>query len=147
MKTTGSLLLIFSLMILVSCKTARERKAAQNDPGLPLGELVDDLEQYGNSADCSIMKVAVEGNIMTINVEYSGGCEKHEFRLLGSVMIQKSLPPRRGIRLWHDNKGDSCRGIVEEELKFDISAFAYEGGEIMLDLTGWATPISYTQAK
>lgn len=147
MKTTKSLLLIFSLMILLSCKTARERKAAQNDSELPMAELVDDLEPFTNSADCSIMKVGVEGNIMTINVEYSGGCEKHEFRLLGSTYIQKSLPPRRGITLWHDNKGDSCRGIVDEELKFDISAFAYEGGEIILDLTGWATPISYTQVK
>jgi hypothetical protein len=142
-----ALRLSFSVLILMSCKVAREKRAETKGTGYPKAELVANFDAFRNSASCSILKVSIEGNTMILDVEYSGGCEEHVFKLYGSEMIQKSLPPQRGIMLWHDNKGDSCRSIVNEQLKFDISAFAYEGGEIILNLDGWATPISYTQAK
>jgi hypothetical protein len=139
--------LSFSVLILMSCKAGREKSNETKGSGYPKAELVANFDAFKNSASCSILKVTIEGNTMTIDVEYSGGCEEHVFKLYGSEMIQKSLPPQRGIMLWHDNKGDSCRSIVNEQLKFDISAFAYEGGEIILNLDGWKAPISYTKVN
>lgn len=139
--------LVLSVLVLTSCKAARERRSEKTESIYPKAELVASFDDYKNSASCSILKVGLEGNILTIDVEYSGGCEEHTFKLVGVEMIMKSLPPQRGVMLWHDNKDDSCRSIVNEQLKFDISALAYEGGEIMLNLDGWATPISYTRAE
>jgi hypothetical protein len=144
--------LSLGILLLTSCKVAKEKRSEEKgaetkDTGYPKAELVANFDAYKNSASCSIVSVNIEGNTMILDVEYSGGCEEHSFKLLGSEMIQKSLPPKRGIMLWHDNKGDSCRSIVNEQLKFDISNLAYAGGEIILNLDGWATPISYTQAK
>ena len=147
-----ALTLSIGSLVMMSCKVAREKRSETKgsetkDSGDPRAELVANFDAYRNSASCTILKVIIDGNTMILDVEYSGGCEEHEFKLLGSEMIQKSLPPKRGVMLWHDNKGDSCRSIVNEQLKFDISALAYTGGEIILNLDGWATPISYTQAK
>lgn len=141
------LALTLILTVLISCKTGRDGKSKPEENQLPKAELVSDFEPYSNSDECSILDVAVTENIMTLKVQYSGGCEKHEFKLIGSEMILKSFPPQRGIVLWHDNKGDSCRSIEEVELKFDISVFSYEGGEIMLNLQGWNEQISYTATK
>ncbi len=131
----------------MSCKSVREKKQDKNGGTVPSAILVENMDQYRNNADFSITAVSVEGNVMSIDVEYSGGCQEHEFKLLGMKAIQKSMPPKRGVFLYHNSNGDNCRSIVEEKLKFDISVLAYEGGEIILNLDTWANPISYTKAK
>ncbi|MBK9192927.1 MAG: hypothetical protein IPM77_16305 [Crocinitomicaceae bacterium] len=131
----------------MSCKSVREKKQDKNGGTVPSAILVENMDEYRNNADFSITAVSVEGNVMSIDVEYSGGCQEHEFKLLGMKAIQKSMPPKRGIFLYHNSNGDNCRSIVEEKLKFDISVLAYEGGEIILNLDTWANPISYTKAK
>ncbi|MBK7129669.1 MAG: hypothetical protein IPM74_05800 [Crocinitomicaceae bacterium] len=123
------------------------KNKSQQQVVYPQAVLVENPDAYAESADFSIMAVSIEGNVMSISVEYSGGCEKHSWELVGSESIQKSLPPKRGVRLIHQNNGDSCRSIVEENLKFDISVLAYEGGEIILNLQGWANALSYTKAN
>ncbi len=107
------------------------------------GKLVDDFSPYDKSVAINILAVKVNGNVLVIDVSYSGGCEKHEFELIGSKSIQKSLPPKRGIKLYHNANGESCRELINQTLSFDISEFAYPGGEIMLLLEGYLTPISY----
>ncbi|MBL7898677.1 MAG: hypothetical protein JNJ99_09095 [Crocinitomicaceae bacterium] len=144
-------ILFFVMLALVltgmSCKSMREKKQEKNGGSIPSAILVENMDEYRDNADFTITAVGVEGNIMTIDVQYSGGCQKHEFTLIGMKAIQKSLPPKRGVILFHNSNGDNCRSIVEEKLQFDISVLAYEGGEIILNLDTWATPISYTKTK
>ena len=71
----------------------------------------------------------------------------HEFELVGNKMITKSLPPKRGIFLYHNGNGDHCREHVTEELQFDITVFAYLDQEIVIRLQGWEPYISYTLVK
>ena len=99
-----------------------------------------------SSSPVTIQTASVDGNIMTIEVEYSGGCKDHDFDLIGSAAIMKSLPAQRGIELVHKLSDDTCRELVTEELEFDISEFAYQkedGSEIMLLLNGYKGKISY----
>lgn len=140
---------VLSALILtgMSCKSMKEKKQDKNDKSIPSAILVENMDEYRNNADFSITAVAIEGNIMNIDVQYSGGCQEHEFKLLGMKAIQKSLPPKRGVFLYHNSNGDNCRSIVEEKLQFDISVLAYEGVEIILNLDSWATPISYTKSN
>lgn len=51
-----------------------------------------------------IRTATISGNLMTIDISYSGGCEKHSFLLEGSSTIAKSMPAVRGIRLIHQGK-------------------------------------------
>ena len=106
--------------------------------------LVDGADAYKDNATTTINSATIDQNNLTLEVSYSGGCEEHEFSLMGSKMIQKSLPPKRGIFLYHQNNGDSCRELKEETLVFDISEFAYESGEIILILDGYKEELSYS---
>lgn len=91
-----------------------------------------------SSAPFDLLKTSIEGNILTIEVSYSGGCNEHEFKLYFDGNYQKSLPPKVNFILTHDNKGDACRSIVEKTLKFDISKSQYTGGkEMMVSVEGF----------
>lgn len=131
--------------VFIQCNSLKKNKSNKVEE-YPKAELVKDFENMGESANVNILNVNVEGNLMKLSISYSGGCEKHTFKLIGSEAIQKSLPPKRGIMLYHNSNNDSCREMKEENLIFDISAFAYPEGEIILNLQGWENPISYTAA-
>ena len=86
----------------------------------------------------TIKKSKIEGNTLTLIVEYSGGCEVHDFELLTKKLYRKSLPPQLDLFLKHDNKGDACREIKESILSFDISQAQYPDGktkEVVLRIT------------
>ena len=143
---------VWTCLVLIAtttaCATAREKKQKKEDTAsMPAAELIENLEEYRKSDPFTILAVRVAENTMELDVEFSGGCENHEFKLYGSTMLMKSLPPKRGILLWHNANGDSCRSIEQRTLKFNITALAYAGGEVILNLDGWKEPISYTQSK
>ncbi len=145
MKLTSlkSLLFTGALFSLVACKNPQEIVEPEAIVSVPSAELVLDMNAYGGSAPLGIENVTITGNKMSISVKYSGGCEKHEFKLIGHKMISKSIPPQRSIKLYHNDFGDSCRELIEEVLVFEISTFAYDDNEIVLRLDGFQEPIRY----
>jgi len=91
------------------------------------------------SDNFTILDVHIDGNLMHLTVEYSGGCGEHKFEVLGSKAIMKSLPPLRPVLIIHDAGGDNCRALIKEQMTVDISEFAYQqvdGSEIMLVMEG-----------
>jgi hypothetical protein len=74
----------------------------------------------------NIEKVVIKGNKILIDVSYSGGCKDHEFQLIGSEMVAKSMPPQRAIILVHKANEDMCRAMIMKTLEFDISNLAYK---------------------
>jgi hypothetical protein len=102
--------------------------------------LVDMLEEKPKSDPFTLIDVHVDDmNKLHITVEYSGGCKPHEFQVLGSKAILKSLPAQRPIMITHNANGDDCRAIIREEILVDISDFAYtkeNGSEIILLIDG-----------
>lgn len=95
----------------------------------------------------SISDVRVKGNKMLIDVSYSGGCEKHQFQLIGSTMISKSMPPIRAIQLVHTANGDKCKMNVFKTLEVDLKELSHKqeaGSKIYLTLGGWNQQIEYT---
>lgn len=94
----------------------------------------------------TISNATLDGNVLSIEVSYSGGCDEHDFQLYGSMAVMKSMPPKRAIKLVHNANGDSCRELKEETLMFDISDLAMSqtaGSEIVLLLDGYKEPINY----
>jgi hypothetical protein len=143
MKISNLLLISLISVISISCGN-RDKETTSIDVVTKEGIVVTDYSEYRDNANTIINKVAVEGNVLKLNVSYSGGCAEHEFSLLGSKMISKSLPPQRGIMLYHKDNEDSCRELIDEDLAFDITKFAYLDSEIILKLEGWSEGISYT---
>jgi len=143
-KISLKLVVICTLLIVSSaCKNRKEIVEEPVQVTIPSAELVMDMRVYGGSAPTGIDNVTIAGNKMSIHIRYSGGCEKHDFQLVGHKIISSSKPAQRSIKLFHNDHGDSCRELIEEVLVFEISAFAYDESEIILLMDGYEKPISY----
>ena len=107
-----------------------------------------ELGKYPSQSDqVDILDAKISGNIITLKIGYSGGCKNHEFSIIGSQMISKSLPPIRNIQLIHNSNDDNCKSYITQNLEYDISNLAYKkvnGSVIILKLNGWKDRIVYT---
>ncbi|MGZ4061154.1 MAG: hypothetical protein ACXVPU_19135, partial [Bacteroidia bacterium] len=77
----------------------------------------------------NVDSLAVNGDILSIFVNYGGGCKEHTFELVSDGMYSKSLPPQISVCLKHTNNSDNCRKLVMRELKFNISKLKYTGSK------------------
>lgn len=129
-------------VLLFACNNTKE--VLDVDPINVKKAQIGDITQQ--SAQTTVTAVNLDGNILSLDVEYSGGCKDHSFEFIGSAAIMKSLPPKRVVKLVHNSNGDTCRELVSETIKFDIRALAVTettGSEIILMLDGVKEPISY----
>ena len=137
---------LFSILavsaLLFACNNTKE--VLDVDPINVKKAQIGDVTQ--ESAQTTISSVKLEGNILSLDIEYSGGCKDHSFEFVGSAAIMKSLPPKRAVKLVHNSNGDTCRELISETIKFDIRALAVTettGSEITLLLDGVKESISY----
>ena len=139
-----------SLLILTACATMKKTKKMDqsshtNQPTSEIG--VAQIGKPAVSDMCTIERAKLTGNILELTVSYSGGCEVHQFELIGNPNIAKSLPPIRSIELVHKSNGDACKAKMEETLRFNLSNLAYQqetGSVIKLNLSGWKDQLIYT---
>jgi len=129
------------LMFTISCANSKRADKKAMKEVLPV-VLTNDFSSYArNSSDTQIINTFLADSILTLNISYSGGCEKHSFELIGSKMIQRSLPPVRGIMLIHHANNDDCRELIKQELRFNVNKFKFQSDGIMLNLKGWGPKI------
>ena len=151
--------LLFFLVFIFSCKTQKNNqrcilsKKQLTDTTLK-ATLVNNssylLKKENGSDPIKILDAKIIKNQLILSVSYSGGCEKHNFKITGDSSISKSLPPIRSVELFHFANGDACKKLIIEELLIDLSELAYkqeEGSEIYLSLNGWDQKISYVFKK
>ena len=122
-----------------------EQSSNTNQPTSEL--LVAQIGKPAVSESCTIQEASINGNVLRVTVSYSGGCENHQFELVGSPNISKSLPPIRSIELVHKSNGDACKKKIEETLRFNLANLAYKqesGSVIKLNLNGWKEQLIYT---
>jgi hypothetical protein len=149
MKSAGLILLSLMMLNFSACKLCKNKDkevADKSTPQTTIQKIIvdDNFTTPANNVSSDIIKTSIEGNILTIEVSYSGGCEEHDFKLYFNGMYKKSLPPKADFVLVHDNKGDACRSIVEKKLKFDISASQYVGSKEMMVTVNGFQEMSYT---
>jgi hypothetical protein len=137
--------------ILVGCGTQKEIESvdetAINVDSKPEKEIIiATLGEPKRSDAITINSARIEGNLMYLIVEYSGGCQEHAFELTGSFAVAKSIPPQRGIQLYHNANGDNCRALITDTLIANIEALAAaptKGSEIFLNLEGYGKQLKY----
>lgn len=158
------IIFILSLLVFASCKTAKNTSSENNQTKLEQsnneGGIVERkhepiqikaevgrIELREQTTGVQIIKSRVEGNTLYLKIGYSGGCTKHDFKVIGNPMISKSLPPIRRVELVHLNNGDTCREYIEQQLIIDVSNLAYQqetGSKIKLQFSGIEEMIMYT---
>jgi len=78
-----------------------------------------DLSSIG--AGYIIDSVKLNKDILSIFVNYSGGCKEHIFELYSNGKYAKSLPAQMTLCLRHTNNDDNCRMLLLREYKFNIA--------------------------
>lgn len=137
MKRLRNLGFVVFTLIFIGCGNTDKIPKGEGSTGEKNAIMVTDREPYQNSASTNILNVTLEGDLLALDVSYSGGCEEHSFELLGNPYLMKSFPPKRGVQLYHNSNGDSCRELIEETLLFNISILGVPNGEVHLMLDGW----------
>jgi hypothetical protein len=103
-------------------------------------------EVGGKTDHYNIISAEIEGVLLFITVEYSGGCAHHTFEFVGNRATSKSIPPQRSVMLFHENGGDMCEAMVTRNIEIDISELAMKqekGNEIILNLEGYNEPLKF----
>ena len=70
-----------------------------------------------------VQEARIEGDVLTVVVGYSGGCEAHQFALLASLAATRSIPPQHRLKLLHQGNGDGCEAYLTSALRFDLTPF------------------------
>ena len=69
----------------------------------------------------TINAATLQGDTLTINVSYSGGCEAHTFTLVAEERFLESFPVQLRVSLAHNANGDTCEALITEDHTFNLT--------------------------
>ena len=144
-----SMLMMLVSLVFVQCKSRKGDKSTKAADGKMIPSIIVNTEFVAPEKNhpFTVKSTSIDGHILNVEVEYSGGCEKHNFTLHTNKMYMKSMPPKLGIFLKHDNGGDNCREMKTEQLQFDLQACQYptdrEEYSVMLMMNNWKGQLEY----
>jgi len=72
----------------------------------------------------------INNQYLIINFSYGGGCQKHEFYLIGSEEYMESYPVQTNILLSHNSNNDSCLAWFTEVKIFDLTPLQHQYQEL-----------------
>lgn len=143
MKIVAILMISLSVISCGTKKNASKNTDASN--GIKVTAVEGELAKESDPI-MSVDTAYIVDNTLFVDLTYSGGCEKHDFKVIGSLAIAKSYPPIRAVQIVHNANGDSCREVKKASLEIDVTAIAYQqkdGSEIYFTLDGWNDRIYY----
>ena len=114
--------------------------------------LDENLYQNASKDSFSIHDLKLINDILAINITYSGGCEDHEFFLIGTKNFMESYPVQVTILLSHDANNDPCDALINKRLNYNLTplkdawqqAYQNDSGTISILLEGYEKSIIYT---
>jgi hypothetical protein len=131
------------LLLFVACRTKQEvSKTSQ----LQVKELIVDKEFHPIEAEnFSIYSASIDGDILTLSVNYHGGKAFHEFELLFNGIYMKSMPPQVNLFLKHSHTPENCEKLISETVHFDLKNLRLgEKGTVIIRLAGYTERLEYT---
>lgn len=140
----------FICVCVIGCeRDGGELVAISND--VPLVEIenwgtvviADKADNWGTD-DYALNAATLVGDTLTLNVSYSGGCERHDFTLVAAQEFMESDPVQLRVTLAHDANNDACEAYPTEDYHFDLGAiktlyqeaYRQKAGTIVLRLAG-----------
>ena len=160
MKINNTIGLILSLLILstTGCQQVQNQMKADPDDTTVSVSVDDDIpdiepsvgkvfignagDRFGTDEFALNTASIINGDTLTINVSYGGGCEIHEMTLVVSESFLESFPVQLHVSLVHNANGDTCAAWLTEDHNFDLTpiktmyqeAYQQEAGTIILRL-------------
>lgn len=103
---------------------------------------IGDVDERFGTDKYTLNSTTINGDTLTINVSYGGGCEKHDMTLVVSESFLESFPVQLHVSLAHNANGDACEAWLTEDHNFDLTpiktmyqkVYQQEAGTIILRL-------------
>lgn len=131
MKKVEKLIIVFILFFTIACDN---NEAIGNDMNtLDKINLIIDQQKFlnadanrrngnvNNSDSFEIKNIEREGDILKVQVSYSGGCKNHTFDVLWGASVLLSHPCQINLILKHDANNDLCEAYITEILEIDLA--------------------------
>lgn len=151
------ILLLICIVLIAGCKSKKDSATAVEQTTEEMTEAQDGKDTQVNpeiiinsdgtmpeSSPCTILKADVQGDLLKMTVQYSGGCKPHMFTLYTNGMYMKSLPAQISMQLHHENNGDNCRALITENIAINIASIKYgDKGPLIIRLKDFKEGITY----
>jgi hypothetical protein len=124
------------LLSLSGCKAGKAKVDAKKAAVTETLEIKIDPEFAApDRLDFTIDSGKVLNNILSLYVRYYGGCKNHDFQMVATNYVKKSLPPQTELFLVHDTKNDSCYRPLQKVVNFSLANLSVnEFEDIILDV-------------
>lgn len=142
MKYLTLFLIIIVLPVFSSCKT---KKVNRQNSSETLKELIVEKEfQFAEVKTVSITAAEIEGDMLTLSLNYHGGKGIHSFDLYFDGIIMKSMPPQVNLFLKHTHTQENCEKLITETVSFDIKKLQMgKTGTVIIRLPGFNERLEY----
>lgn len=82
-------------------------------------QITDDFDRVPSGQAVTVLSSSISDHVLTLSLEFSGGCKEHDFNFFASDTFMESLPVQVAVLL-RDNTEDPCEAIIREEKTFDL---------------------------
>lgn len=142
---------IVIFLSLVGCDD-EEKFSPSQDESYSKVVLLEYLDEVDTWSEYEIRSEAMDGNILELCLEFSGGCEDHVFEIFAKNSFSESYPVQGWAKIIHDDLGDTCEALIRKCFKFDLEPLrnlyvdGYQSleGTIIINLEGFENQIVYT---
>lgn len=120
--------MLLAASLFFSCKTKKSATAEMYNSNSEIENVIlkTELNISEIKPNYKIDSIAINKDILSVFVNYSGGCQKHKFELLFNGMYAKSLPPQATLYLNHISNDDLCKKLIFQEVRFNIASVLNE---------------------
>ncbi|MGD2123861.1 MAG: hypothetical protein PVJ76_19075 [Gemmatimonadota bacterium] len=73
-----------------------------------------------------IHEAEIAGDLLRVQVEYSGGCREHEIRAVALGGWMESFPVQVNVYVSHHDPDDPCDSVLQEEVGFQLSPLRWD---------------------
>jgi hypothetical protein len=80
-----------------------------------------DLHNDAHRDPVTINDAKIIQNKLILNISYGGGCQNHEFLLIGTGEYAESYPVQTQILLSHNSNNDTCLAFFTRLITFDLT--------------------------
>lgn len=85
-------------------------------------------------ASVTVVSQTLEGALLTLKLEFSGGCKDHGFSVGYGGAMSASSPPHIPLELNHYANGDLCEALLAREVIIDLSTLPGVEPPVRIDL-------------
>lgn len=143
---TKLIILLAIVNIFATC--SGKKKTAKNDSTkyAEVKDVIVDLNFNApdSNAVFSIEDMKIDGDILQLEVSYSGGCKDHEFKAYFNGMYIKTNPMKAKVFIVHHTNGDNCRALIKQTLRYNLKPVrSGDKGKLIIMLNNTDKTLTY----